>query len=211
MRYDSVQNAEFHLFCSENRNFLIKISLPEVREDQTVTVNSANVARNVAKVRVYVESVRNIDPAREQNIRLYKVPLRLDWEGKLLPSKTNPDTLALPLQGKLNFTSRGDGTFRSDTMVFIIPAHRGTDFWNADGTLNPNPTDLTTLQMDVGIDFRDGNGTVVRLRKTLPAVVRCNQILDVKLILNALDMSLECNVTTLPVWEEVAADDPNLH
>ena len=24
MRYDSVQNAEFHLFCSENRNFLIK-------------------------------------------------------------------------------------------------------------------------------------------------------------------------------------------
>lgn len=191
--------------------FFGKISLPEVREDQTVTVNSANVARNVAKVRVYVESVRNINPAREQNIRLYKVPLRLDWEGKLLPSKTNPDTLALPLQGKLNFTSRGDGTFRSDTMVFIIPAHRGTDFWNADGTLNPNPTDLTTLQMDVGIDFRDGNGTVVRLRKTLPAVARCNQILDVKLILNALDMSLECNVTTLPVWEEVAADDPNLH
>ena len=191
--------------------FFGKISLPEVREDQTVTVNSANVARNVAKVRVYVESVRNIDPAREQNIRLYKVPLGLDWEGKLLPSKTNPDTLALPLQGKLNFTSRGDGTFRSDTMVFIIPAHRGTDFWNTDGTLNPNPTDLTTLQMDVGIDFRDGNGTVVRLRKTLPAVVRCNQILDVKLILNALDMSLECNVTTLPVWEEVAADDPNLH
>lgn len=192
-------------------SFFRKISLPEVREDQTVTVNSANVARNVAKVRVYVESVRNIDPAREQNIRLYKVPLGLDWEGKLLPSKTNPDTLALPLQGKLNFTSRGDGTFRSDTMVFIIPAHRGTDFWNTDGTLNPNPTDLTTLQMDVGIDFRDGNGTVVRLRKTLPAVVRCNQILDVKLILNALDMSLECNVTTLPVWEEVAADDPNLH
>ena len=191
--------------------FFGKISLPEVREDQTVTVNSANVARNVAKVRVYVESVRNIDPAREQNIRLYKVPLGLDWEGKLLPSKTNPDTLALPVQGKLNFTSRGDGTFRSDTMVFIIPAHRGTDFWNTDGTLNPNPTDLTTLQMDVGIDFRDGNGTVVRLRKTLPAVVRCNQILDVKLILNALDMSLECNVTTLPVWEEVAADDPNLH
>ena len=24
MRYASVQNAEFHLFCSENRNFLIK-------------------------------------------------------------------------------------------------------------------------------------------------------------------------------------------
>lgn len=24
MRYDSVQNAEFHLFCSENRNFLKK-------------------------------------------------------------------------------------------------------------------------------------------------------------------------------------------
>ena len=191
--------------------FFGKISLPEVLEDQTVTVNSANVARNVAKVRVYVESVRNINPAREQNIRLYKVPLQLDWEGKLLPSKTNPDTLTLPLQGKLNFTSRGDGTFRSDTMVFIIPAHRGTDFWNADGTLNPNPTDLTTLQMDVGIDFRDGNGTVVRLRKPLAAGVRWNQLLDVKLILNALDMSLECNVTTLPVWEEVAADDPNLH
>ena len=25
MRYESVQNAEFHLFCSVNRNFLIKI------------------------------------------------------------------------------------------------------------------------------------------------------------------------------------------
>lgn len=24
MRYDSVQNAEFHLFCSENRNFWMK-------------------------------------------------------------------------------------------------------------------------------------------------------------------------------------------
>lgn len=28
MRYGSVQNAEFHFFCSENRNFLEKVKSP---------------------------------------------------------------------------------------------------------------------------------------------------------------------------------------
>ena len=30
MRYGSVQNVEFHLFCSENRNFFIKMLKNEI-------------------------------------------------------------------------------------------------------------------------------------------------------------------------------------
>ena len=53
MRYGSVQNAEFHLFCSENRNFLEKRDERDERDD-----NEVGYHRNLPAVSVvFVVSV----------------------------------------------------------------------------------------------------------------------------------------------------------
>lgn len=44
MRYGSVQNAEIHLFCSENRNFYKKVKSRPFKDDQIEMMRT--VARN---------------------------------------------------------------------------------------------------------------------------------------------------------------------
>lgn len=187
------------------------LALPAIVEDQTATLTNVSIARNVAMIQVYVERVRNISPAATQTIRLKNVPAKLSWGGELLPSKSDPAVLADPLEGKLNFKRRDGGTFSSDTMTFIIPAHRGKDFLLPDGTLNPNPQDLTSQRMTLEMNITGGDGQVVKVEKELPTVARCNQILRVKLRLDSLDLLLSCDFTAMPDWTEVVSDDPNLH
>lgn len=38
MRYGSVQNAEIHLFCSENRNFDIKIQAISLKKSRNIKI-----------------------------------------------------------------------------------------------------------------------------------------------------------------------------
>lgn len=178
-----------------------KTALPTVGVDQTATVNNVSMARNVAKIEVFVEKANNIDLGGTQTIELTGVPSKIDWEGRLMPSKDNPDTLKFPLKGKLQFQALSGGGFGSDTLAFVIPAHRGTDFLNADGTLNPNPTDTLTQKMRLKVTILNAQGeTVLAKAQQLPAVAKCNQILRLKLKLNSLDFSLQYDFTALPDW-----------
>lgn len=178
-----------------------KTALPTVVVDQTSTVNSVTMARNVAKIEVFVEKATNIDLGGTQTIELTGVPSKIDWEGRLMPSADSPDTLKAPLTGKLQFKRLPGGGFGSDTLAFVIPAHRGTDFLQADGTLNPNPTDVVGRKMWLKVTIRDASRAIVLAKaKQLPAVARCNQIMRLKLKLNSLDFSLQYDFTALPEW-----------
>lgn len=178
-----------------------KTELPTVVVDQTTTVSSVTMARNVAKIEVFVEKANNIDVNGTQTIELTGVPSKIDWEGRLMPSKDNPDTLVPSLKGKLQFQALPGGGFGSNTLAFVIPAHRGMDFLNANGTLNTNPTDTLTQKMRLKVTIQNAKGeTVLAKVQQLPAVAKCNQILRLKLKLNSLDFSLQYDFTALPDW-----------
>lgn len=178
-----------------------KAALPTVNADQTVSINNVMMTRNVAKVEFFVEKASNIDLSGTQKIELIGVPSKIDWEGHLMPSKTSPAMLSESLKGSLKFRSLpGDG-FASDTLAYIIPAHRGTDFLNPDGSLNPNPQDIVVPRMSVRVIITNGQGEVMLDKtKELPMAVRCNQITRVKLKLNSLDFTLKYNFEALPEW-----------
>ena len=57
----------------------------------------------------------------------------------------------------------------------IIPAHRGNDFWNADGTMNDNPTDILEHKMKISLTYTDrwGKEQIIEA-KAVPEVPRCN-------------------------------------
>ncbi len=169
--------------------------LPTVGVDQTVKVSRVTMARNVAKIEVFVEKASNIDLGGTQTIELTGVPSKIDWEGRLMPLKDNPDTLATPLTGRLKFQELPGGGFGSDTLAFVIPAHRGRDF------LNDNPADVVGRKMWLKVTIKNAQEETVLVKaKQLPAVALCNRILRLKLKLNSLDFSLQYDFTTLPGW-----------
>lgn len=178
-----------------------KAALPTVNTDQTISINNVTMARNVARVEFFVGKANNIDVNGTQKIELLGVPSKIDWEGHLMPLKNSPDTLSTPLVGTLKFKALTGGGFGSDTLAFIIPAHRGTDFLNADGSLNSNPQDIVTRKMSVRVTIIDSQGeSVLTKTKELPAVAKCNQVLRLQLKLNSLDFSLKYNFEALPEW-----------
>lgn len=174
--------------------------LPTVGVDQTVEVSSVTMARNVAKIEVFVEKASNIDSGGTQTIGLTGVPSKIDWEGRLMPSAASPDTLKAPLTGRLQFRKLPGGGFGSDTLAFVIPAHRGTDFLQAGG-INSKPVDIVGRKMWLKVTIKNASGDIVLAKaKQLPAVALCNQILRLKLKLNSLDFSLQYDFTALPDW-----------
>lgn len=178
-----------------------KAALPTVNTDQTVSIHNVMMARNVARVEFFVEKANNIDLNGTQKIELIQVPSKIDWEGHLMPSKTNPAILSNPLKGDLKFQSLPDGSYGSDTLAFIIPAHRGTDFLNPDGSLNLNPQDIVGPKMSVRVIITNSKGESVFTKvKELPVVAKCNQVLRLKLKLNSLDFTLKYNFEALPEW-----------
>ena len=178
-----------------------KTALPTVVVDQTTTVGNVTMARNVARVEFFVEKANNIDLNGTQKLELIGVPSKIDWEGHLMPSKTTPALLSESLKGILKFKTLTGGGYESDTLAYVIPAHRGTDFLNLDGSLNPNPQDIVVPKMSVRIIITNGLGEVMMDKtKELPMAVRCNQIMRVKLKLNSLDFTLKYNFEALPEW-----------
>lgn len=186
--------------------------LPTVIADNTTTVNDVTMARNVAKIEVFVEKANNIDLGGTQKLELTGVPSKIDWKGHLMPSKASPDTLTVPLMGYFKFQPLTGGGFGSDTLEFIIPAHRGTDFLLSDGSLNSHPTDVVETKMWLKLTIKTASGeTVMAKAQQLPVVVLCNQIMRLKLKLNSLDLSLKWDFTTMPTWTVVESSDTNLH
>ena len=175
-------------------------SMPELRTayitGQQVIAGQDNVAsetallsRNVALVKVVIADAGGLDINGTHTMKLTNVPTTLNWEGGLYPNKNNPTVSAGPMTG--TFTIHNNtamaGHQYSDTLRFIVPAHKGTDY------LNALPTDTTTSHLKLSVDLASEGGT--RFEKTdvvIPRVPRVNGILLVRIFLGGkLDVSTE--------------------
>lgn len=175
-------------------------SMPELRTayitGQQVIAGQDNVAsetallsRNVALVKVVIADAGGLDINGTHTMKLTNVPTTLNWEGGLYPNKNNPTVSAEPMTG--TFTIHNNtamaGHQYSDTLRFIVPAHKGTDY------LNALPTDTTTSHLKLSVNLASEGGT--RFEKTdvvIPRVPRVNGILLVRIFLGGkLDVSTE--------------------
>lgn len=196
--YNPAYNAPFGRSENAAEIFTSFLPLPTVTADQTVIVNDAKIARNVAMVKLVIKkATKNFQPTHGNNvIKLDKVPSTINYAGGLMPNKNNPTTLAAPLTSQL--TLKNSEAFPdylcSDTVTFIIPAHKGVDFL---GT--PPLTDVTTMKMDITVELERIGGSQFTKTKEIPIVAQCNQILLVHI---TVDDGMEFEPSVLP-WNRV--------
>ncbi|MDR0509720.1 MAG: hypothetical protein LBH06_01335 [Rikenellaceae bacterium] len=160
---------------------------------------SASFARNVAMIKVVVGEVKGMKTDGQHSVYLGDVPTILDWEGGLYPDRNNPATSTAKMRGALAISDVAGGMQRSDTAVFIVPAHRGSDF------LSANPADTATHNLSVSVDLALADGSrYVRNDVKLPVVPKANKILVVNLLVRG---SLEVRSSVLD-WkdEKLSAD-----
>lgn len=175
-------------------------NLETIVADGNHTASTA-ISRNVAMIKVVFDKTPDIDLSGEHIVELGSVPSTISWAGGLLPSKDSPKLLSAPLKRKFTFTAdASDPTMSaSDTAIFIIPAHRGSDFWAADGlSINPATVDTTTQKLTVSVNLKLGGGTNFISTKEIPIVARCNGIMVAKLKINKTDVNIE---TSLKPWD----------
>ena len=174
------------------------VQLPTIIADNTHNVN-VDMARNLAMVELIIVKASpsfSKTPTTPHSIKLHHIPSRISYTGALLPSKTNPDTLSAPLQSRLTLLDQAGATgfLESDTVRFLIPAHRGTDFTAT------TPTDVTTLKMKVSVDLeRIGGGSRLTKTKEIPVVAMHNKVLRVRI---TVDDGVELGVEVLD-WKRV--------
>lgn len=183
--------------------------LPEITVDNNHSI-STGISRNVAKIQIVVDRAVDVstDSRAIHTIQLNKVPSRISWAGTLLRTdrgKYQTDVSGfdmLPngtLTGDVTFSAATEtGTFKSNTLEFVIPAHRGTDFWDADGlTQNLTPVDTITQKMEVLVSFTKASGGTFTKTVEIPVVARCNSILVAHLKMQ--DTNLEV-ITKVDPW-----------
>lgn len=166
---------------------------------------STALSRNVAMVKVSFDKTPGIDLVGVHTVELGNVPSTISWAGGLLPNKDNPAVLA-PLKRKLKFTpdTAEPSLSASDEVVFIIPAHRGRDFWSADGlSVHSNPTDTTTRKLTISVRLKLSSGTEFVSTKEIPVVARCNGILHAQLKINKTDVDIH---TSVKPWDTETVD-----
>lgn len=175
-------------------------SMPELRTaliaGQTVIAGQENQAsgtallsRNVAMVKVVIADAGGLDVNGIHRFELTDVPTTLNWAGGLYPDKNNPVVSADAMTGSFAISNHPTlaGHQVSDTLRFIIPAHKGTDY------LNPSPVDTTTHHLKLNIDLAlDGGTRFAKNEVVIPRVPRVNGVLLVRLTVGGkLDISTE--------------------
>lgn len=166
---------------------------------------TAELNRNVSKIRVILKSHTGFDPvaaglSTSAYVELLDVPTTLNWEGKLYPTRDNPTVSPKPLREYLKF----DASQKADPIDFIVPAHRGTDAFTAVGM----PTDTTRHKLKLracmllnGVPFY-GKGAV-----EIPFVPKVNRIVQVNLTFRGEpDTELDIKVTVKD-WEPYINQD----
>ncbi|MCD8182549.1 MAG: hypothetical protein LUE99_05045 [Bacteroides sp.] len=162
------------------------------------TSDAALLSRNVALVKVVIDDASGLDmsASASHKFELKDVPTTLNWAGGLYSDKYTPDKSSVPMTG--NFTIKNSAVLPgyqcSDTLRFIIPAHKGTDY------LNTNPIDTTEHHLKLSVDLACLNGEhFERTDVEIPRVPRANGILLVKLHIKG---KVEVSADVLP-WEDV--------
>lgn len=147
-------------------------------------------------IKISFDKTPGIDLSGVHTVELGNVPSTISWAGELLPNKDNPTVLA-PLKRKLIFTADNiDPTLsESNEVFFIIPAHRCSDFWSADGlSMNLNPIDTTTKKLTISVNLKLIGGTEFISIKEIPIVARCNGILHATLKIDKTDVNIKTSV-----------------
>ena len=186
------------------------LRLPTINSGAKTTASCA-FTRNASMVKVVVDRAVDIDlSATTHEFKLHDVPEKISWSGTLLrtvspgvyeTSLNNPDVLPAPLTGKFTFTDNSGvetGTYKSDTLTFIIPAHREADFWLNNTTPSGNAQDTITHKMSVSVSFAKASGGKFEKTVQIDRATRCNGILLVHLKMK--DVNLELTTSVKP-WE----------
>lgn len=175
--------------------FLSNIPLSIVASPPVNTA-SMDIARNVAMVELVIsKATATFSKTSDKHlIKLHDVPSTISYTGALLPSKDNPALLASPLQAKLKMIDHPTetGHLKSDTVRFIIPAHKGV-----------NDADVTSLKMKISVDLDRINGTTFSKEAEIPVVAECNRILRVSI---TVDDGIEIGTQVLP-WNKVTINE----
>ena len=197
------------------------LRLPTI-DGNTVTAASTGITRNASMVRVVIDRAVDIDVNSTDHLfELRGVPDKLSWGGTLLrtvsagkyeTSTDNPDVLEEPLTGKFTFTDNSaveTGTYKSDTLTFIIPAHREADFWADATTPNTNVQDTITHKMKVFVSLtRASGGGKFEKEAEINHVTRCNGILEVHIRMKDTGIELSSSITP---WTDCFVDGDITH
>lgn len=175
----SAPKAQIPMWVTQPVNNL----LPEVPQIRTALVNGlvikedrvenaiASLDRNVAKVRVVLKDGVGFKVGGEHRFLLKKVPTSLSWDGSLHPNKTNPTVSTLPMSKAVKlFVASEAGHQKSDTIDFIIPAHK---------SLNVN--DTTTHKIVLGMKLTTIGSTIFEKDVVINTVPKNNKVLLVNL------------------------------
>ncbi|WP_291528025.1 hypothetical protein [Bacteroides sp. UBA939] len=187
----------------------------------TTTNASTGITRNASMVRVVIDRAVDVDVNSTNHLfELRGVPNKISWSGTLLrtvspgvyeTSLSNPDVLPEPLTGKFTFTDNSaveTGTYKSDTLTFIIPAHREADFWADATTPSTIAQDTITHKMKVFVSLtRASGGSNFEKEAEINHVHRCNGILEVHIRMK--DTGIELNTSVTP-WEPDEPIDGNV-
>ena len=168
-------------------------------DEQTIVADgnhtaSTSFARNVAMVRLVIKEAKGLDISQRHTLSLNNVATTLSWEGKLLPSRTSPTVSATAMTGTVGVTTLPSGIQQSDTLTFLVPAHRGSDF------LSSTPADTTTRKMSVSVSLPlISGGNYVNTNVEIPYTPKANKILLVNLLVKGL-IEVESSILD---WNEV--------
>ena len=162
---------------------------PVIAGQETQASGTTLLSRNVALVKVVIADAGGLDVSGTHRFRLTDVPTTLNWKGGLYPDKSNPTISSDAMIGSFAISNHSSqaGRQMSDTLRFIVPAHKGTDY------LSPSPTDTTAHHLKLSVDLAlDGGARFEKNDVTIPRVPRVNGILLVRLTVGGkLEVSTE--------------------
>lgn len=177
-----ITKPEFNIVKSEMPMWVtqpINGILPEIPQIRTALVDglvisenitqnaSAVLERNVAKVRIVLKDGVGFRTDGSHTFSLKKVPTTLSWSGSLYPNKDTPTASAHPMTKSVRlFSSQLEGHQQSDTIDFIIPAHK---------SLNAN--DTTTHKIVLGMKLETLGSTIFEKEVTIATVPKNNKVL----------------------------------
>ena len=182
-------------------------SMPELRtanvngqlviggQDNSVT-GTTILSRNVALVKVVIADAGGLDVNGTHTLELKDVPTTLNWEGGLFPTAREPKMSSIPMTGtfRVKDSTSLPGHQHSDTLYFVVPAHKGNDY------LHANPKDTVEKHMKVSVNLACEGGTRFQKKDVvIPRVPRVNGILLVRLLVGGkLDVTAD-----ILDWEDV--------
>jgi hypothetical protein len=152
------------------------------------------LARNVAKLEITLKKPKGYSTeAGVHTLTLGNIPTTLNWKGELEPSKTAPAVATgAVMSGAFVITDTGGGTQESNTLTFLVPAHRGSDF------MEEFPADTTTCKLTVSIklklDTPSGNEYYEKGPVVIPVTPKANKILRICLVPSEARLEVESAV-----------------